>query len=157
MTRKNTFFYGWSWFKFNNLALALGTNLKFYNSVAKGLKLKVRMFWGLISTFVEVTGEKLVGGPFCPSPILNRVKFLTECRFKVRMIISVNHPCNRSAYHKILNHFSTPCDNLYFMYESEKIYLCFDTVHLIKSIRNNLLNNKRFIFAAFTFETLMIL
>ena len=29
---------------------------------------------------------------------------------------------------------------------------CFDTVHLINSIRNNLLNNKRFIFPAFTFE-----
>ena len=62
MTRKTTFFEGWSWFKFNNLGLALGTNLKFYISVAKGLKLKVRNFWGLISTFVGVTGEKLVGG-----------------------------------------------------------------------------------------------
>ena len=42
--------------------------------MAKELKLKVRKFWGLISTFVEVTGEKLVGGPFCPPPpILNRV------------------------------------------------------------------------------------
>ena len=38
------------------------------------------------------------------------------------------------------------------MYESQKNYFCFDTVHLIKSIRNNLLNNKRFIFPAFTFE-----
>ena len=58
------FFKGWSWFKFNNLGLALGTNLKFYTSVAKGLKLKVRKFWGLIPTFLEVTGEKLVGGAF---------------------------------------------------------------------------------------------
>ena len=38
------------------------------------------------------------------------------------------------------------------MYVSQKIYLRFDTVHLIKSIRNNLLNNKPFIFPAFTFE-----
>ena len=38
------------------------------------------------------------------------------------------------------------------MYESQKIYLCFGTVHLIKSIRNNLLNNERFIFPVFTFE-----
>ena len=38
------------------------------------------------------------------------------------------------------------------MHESQKIYLCFDTVHLIKSIRKNSLNNKRFIFPAFTFE-----
>ena len=38
------------------------------------------------------------------------------------------------------------------MYESQKVYLSFHTVHLMKSIRNNLLKNKRFIFAAFTFE-----
>ena len=37
--------------------------LKFYTSVTKGLKLKVRKFSGLISTFV--------GGPF---PDLNRIK-----------------------------------------------------------------------------------
>ena len=46
---------------FNNLGLALGTNLKFYTSMAKRLKLKVRKFWGLIPIFVEVTEEKLVG------------------------------------------------------------------------------------------------
>ena len=44
---------------------------KFYTSVANELKLKVRKFWGLIFTFVEVTWEKLVGGIL---PILNRVK-----------------------------------------------------------------------------------
>ena len=49
--------------------------MKFYTSVAKGLKLKVRRFWGLIPMFVEVTEEKLVGGFFAPPtpPILNRV------------------------------------------------------------------------------------
>ena len=61
MTRKTAFFDRWSWFKFNNLGLALGTNFKFYTSVAKGLKLKVRKFLGLIPTFVEITEEKLVG------------------------------------------------------------------------------------------------
>ena len=42
--------------------------------MAKGLKLKVRKFWGPNPTFVEVTGEKLVEGAFLPHPILNRVK-----------------------------------------------------------------------------------
>ena len=69
MTRKNAFFEEWSWLKFNNLGLALGTNLRFYTSLSKGLKLKVRKFWGLIPTFVEVTGEKPVGGIFA-SPSL---------------------------------------------------------------------------------------
>ena len=51
-------------------------SLRFYTSVAKGLKLKVRKFWGLIRTFVEVTGGKLVGSLF--APILNRVKEIQE-------------------------------------------------------------------------------
>ena len=58
----------WSWFKFNNLGVALDTNLKFYTSVAKELKLKIRKFWGLIYTFVEVKEEKLVGGAFLSPP-----------------------------------------------------------------------------------------
>ena len=62
--QKNLFlFKGCSWFKFNNLGLALSMSFKFYTSVAKGLKLKVRKFWGLIHTFVEVTRGKLVEGP----------------------------------------------------------------------------------------------
>ena len=39
------------------MGLALGTNLKFYTSLSKGLKLKVKRFCGLIPTFVKVTGE----------------------------------------------------------------------------------------------------
>ena len=73
MTRKIAFFEGWSWFKFNNLGLALGTNLKFCTSVAKGFKLKVWKFWGPNPTFVEVTGEN-------PPPILNRVKSIQTFR-----------------------------------------------------------------------------
>ena len=46
--------------------------LKFYTSVTKGFKLKVRKFYRLIPTFVEVTGEKQVGSLF--SLILNRIK-----------------------------------------------------------------------------------
>ena len=46
--------------------------LKFYNGVAKGFRLKVRKFYRLIPTFVEVTRENLVGSLF--SLILNRVK-----------------------------------------------------------------------------------
>ena len=66
ITTKTNFFEGCSWFKFNNLGLALGVALKFYTSVTKGLKLKVRKFRGLIGTFVEVTEEKQVRGSFSP-------------------------------------------------------------------------------------------
>ena len=68
LTRKTAFFEGWSRFKFNNLGLSLGTNFKFYTSLGKGLKLKVRKVWEVIPTFAEVTGEKRVGGAFLHSP-----------------------------------------------------------------------------------------
>ena len=62
LTKKNTFYRRWSWFEFNNLGLALSMTLNIYISVAKWLKLKVRRFWGLILTILEVTGKKLVVG-----------------------------------------------------------------------------------------------
>ena len=52
-------------FKFNNLELVRGMSLTLYTSMEKGLKRKVITFWGLISTFVEVTEEKLVRGALC--------------------------------------------------------------------------------------------
>ena len=58
LIRETTFFEGWSGFKLNNLGLTLGMALKFYASMAKRLKLKVRKFLGLIPTFVKVTGVK---------------------------------------------------------------------------------------------------
>ena len=59
LTRKSVFFFeGQSWFKFNSFGLALGTNLKFYTIVAKGLKVKVREFLGLNPTFVGITEQK---------------------------------------------------------------------------------------------------
>ena len=56
--------------------------LKFYTSVAKWLKLKVKKFCGLIFAFVEVTGKKLVGKAFLLptnplTPILNSVNNTT--------------------------------------------------------------------------------
>ena len=51
--------------------------LKFYTTVVKGLKLKVKKFLSLNPMFAEVTGEKLMrGGKGCPfASILNRVKY----------------------------------------------------------------------------------
>ena len=48
----------------NNFGLAPGMDLKFYTSVEKWLKLKVRKSLGLIHTFVGLAGDKLVGDLF---------------------------------------------------------------------------------------------
>ena len=57
------------------MGLLLGKKLTYYTSVAKGLKLNVRRFLGLILAFLKVTEKELVGGGvICPPPDLNRVK-----------------------------------------------------------------------------------
>ena len=66
MARKTIFFEGAPSFKFNNLGLVLVTTLKFYTNKAKGLKVNVKKFWGLIPR------KKLVRGVVVPL-ILNRV------------------------------------------------------------------------------------
>ena len=54
------------------MGLALDMALKFYTSVAKRFKLKVRKFQGIIPALVEVTGKKTCRGAFPPH--VNRVK-----------------------------------------------------------------------------------
>ena len=64
LTKKTSFLAGCSWFKFNNLVVELGVAMTFYANEPKSVKLKLRNFCGLISTFLEVTGEKLAGESF---------------------------------------------------------------------------------------------
>ena len=54
--------------------------LKFYTSAAKGLKLKVRKFLGLIPTSIVEKGEKLIKGAFLAPSILNRISCV-YCNF----------------------------------------------------------------------------
>ena len=55
------------------MRLAVIMTLQFYINMVKGLKLNDQKFLGQISTFVEVTGEKLIeagrGGLFSHHPI----------------------------------------------------------------------------------------
>ena len=64
--------------------------------LAKGLKLKLRKFWNLTPTFVEVTGEKLVGGSFYPPPlILNRVNTCKHHHAEALFIFSLCETMSR--------------------------------------------------------------
>ena len=87
-----------------NLGLALGMTLKLYTNVTKWLKLKVRKFLGLIPSFVEVTGEKLVGFFFLPSPILNRVKskfqiiHVVTCISLLLTLVTISLKCSQYIF-----------------------------------------------------------
>ena len=66
--QKNHFSEEWSWFKLNNLGLALGIALKLYASVVKGLKIKVKSSWGAISNVSRSYKGKTGRGTLCSTP-----------------------------------------------------------------------------------------
>ena len=76
LTRNTNFFEVWSWCKFNNLGLTQGVALKFFISMAKVWKLKVRKLWGLILTFVEIMGWKPVEGLLANPSSIGLIQFL---------------------------------------------------------------------------------
>ena len=91
MTRKIAFFEGWSWFKFNNLGLALSTNLKFCTSVAR-VKTKSQKIFGAKSNVCRSYRGKTGRGAFLHPPpliIMNRVKteaFIQRCSRKNALV-----------------------------------------------------------------------
>ena len=131
MTSKTTFLEGWFWFKFNVLGLVLDMVLKFYISVAKRLKLKVRKFWWLIPAFVEIKGEKLVGGHFNPyPPFLNGINWIKQhplrerkCKFKIDKITYSKSQC-RTVYYVTKNKPSMYPYKRKWFYQSNRMYSC---------------------------------
>ena len=82
MTRKTAFFEELLWFKFNNLGLALGTNLKCYtilHQCGKTVKTKTQKVLGANSYVCRSYRGKTGKGTFLPPPsILKKVKVNKE-------------------------------------------------------------------------------
>ena len=80
------------------------------------------------------------------------VKVLAEAGFSVRAIVSDNQSSNVNAYSNLSEKFESG-SSYYIQHPSnyKKTYLIFDTVHLMKNMRNNLLN-KKFLFPSFNFN-----
>ena len=63
-----------------------------------------------------------------------------------------NHPSNVSILKNLLQHFNQDLEELFISFELRKIYLLYDTLHLVNNIQKNLLNYKRFISPLFKFD-----
>ena len=97
-----------------------------------------------------------ISGDIVHSSIDKCISLLTKEQFNPRAIIADNHPTNISAYKRLRRlHGIRDSDYvIYNPYDSEKtIYLQFDTVHLLKNIRNNLLAVKCFDLPEFKFSS----
>ena len=82
------------------------------------------------------------------------ISLLTQSQFRVRAIISDNHTTNVKAYNLLLTNYKYQDKNYKItnpILSDQNIYLLFDTFHLIKNIRNNLLSRRFFDIPAFKF------
>ena len=100
--------------------------------------------------------EIKINGGWLKEQILDCLNTLKSCGFNVRGIVCDNHSSNVSAYKMLLEGCNQDPGSQFMLYESQKMFLFFDTIHLIKSIRNNLLNYRRFLFPSFSFKKLRI-
>ena len=78
---------------------------------------------------------------------------LHMCGFRVRGLVTDNHSSNVGAFKVLLKSYPGDLETNFQLPDAEnKTYVFFDTVHLVKNIRNNLLNSKKFVFPGFKFE-----
>ena len=80
----------------------------------------------------------------------NNIDLLGGADFNVRAIVTDNHAANVNAFSCLSIEYGTPGFPLFIKHTSnynKKIYLFYDSVHLLKNIRNNFTKCKKVCFS----------
>ena len=95
-----------------------------------------------------------MSGALVKREIEESLRTMQKTGFKIRAIISDNHSTNVLGFSQLICLYGNGnADENYFIYfEGQKVYTMFNSVHLIKNVRNNLLNHERFIFPPFEYD-----
>ena len=101
---------------------------------------------------VKACPEVRISGSWLSAEIEETLETMNSTGFNICAIITDNHSVNVLAFKMLRNKYGEVDNVLSFMFNGRKIYNLFDSVHLIKNIRNNLLSAKRFIFPGFDFN-----
>ena len=103
---------------------------------------------------IQAIPEVTITGEWLAEKISASLHSLAQTGFTVRGIVTDNHNSNVNAFKSLKQKFGKG-DQLFIQHPSnphKNIYLFFDTPHLIKSVRNNLLNSRLFVFPQFDYE-----
>ena len=107
-----------------------------------------------VPSVVQACPEVTVNGEWLSQEILKCIFQLINSEFFIRAVVEDNHSANVNAFNILLDKFEG--DKTHYITlpnpPPQKIFLFFDSVHLLKNIRNSLLNKKKFVFPAFTFK-----
>ena len=133
--------------------IGCNANLEMYTSILSFMVVSLRKSLPFVISAVLLVKNS---GDIVYDNLNTRLLFLTQSRFRVRAIISDNHITNVKAYNLLLNNYKFQdkdykIQNPYIT--DENIYLLFDTCHLIKNIRNNLVAKKFFYIPSFEFSS----
>ena len=104
---------------------------------------------------VKAVPESKIEGKWLSGQIRVTIQSLHEIGFHVRAVISDNHPSNVSAFNELFSKYGRESHESAILHHStsdRRTYLFYDSVHLLKNARNNLLNSRRFIFPEFHFS-----
>ena len=85
--------------------------------------------------------------------MISCLNYLMESGFRIRGLVTDNHADNVAAFKILLKNYPGDNETYFQMPDADnKTYVFFDTVHLVKNLRNNLLHAKKFVFPEFKFE-----
>ena len=104
---------------------------------------------------VKAIPETTINGKWLSEQIDSVLSSVHECGFQVRAVVPDNHSTNVSAFNYLLKKYGNDDKPNTITHPSKPnctIYFFYDAVHLMKNIRNNLVNNRRFEFPSFSFD-----
>ena len=105
-----------------------------------------------VPVVVRASPETTLSGKWLAEEFSECMSGLIQAGFTVRGIVTDNHSANVAAFNRLLEMY--PSGNTLFIQHpqnSSKTHLFFDNVHLLKNVRNNLLNAQKFVFPSFSF------
>ena len=107
-----------------------------------------------IPYIVQAIPEVKFSGEWLADKMSNCIDDLTSAEFCVRGIVTDNHASNVHGFSSLTAIFNSD-SHQYINHPgnfSKKTYLFYDTVHIMKNIRNNLLNGKKLVFPEFIYN-----
>ena len=108
---------------------------------------------------IKAAPETKIDGKWISEQIDDCIKSLHDVGFRVRAVISDNHSANVAAFRDLYEKYGVQSHDNAIAHptnQSSLIYMFYDAVHLLKNIRNNLLNSRRFIFPSFQSDFIVV-
>ena len=105
-----------------------------------------------IPNAIKSSPDTKINADWLKEEFIDCIGILCQSGFSVRAIGCNNRRSNLSNFKNLLQHFNQNPDELFIWYELRKINLFYDDVILVKYIRDNFLNYKRFIFPSLKFH-----